>query len=278
MLGTDLRYSTAFHPQTDGQSEVTIRVLENFLRPYVDRRPTKWLELLPLLEFAANNSVNASTGSTPFYLNFGIHPISPLSMLHQHQFSTNETTTTILDSMKIALEEAQQNLQQAQARAVRQAHKSRRAEEFEEGDRVLLSTRNLRTFESHLPVKLRRRWTGPFFILKKISPVAYQLDLPPGWKIHPTFHVSLLRRYNTSNTFVRVEQPPPPELIEDSLEYEVEAILRHKGQGRRRRYLVLWKGYPLTEATWEPISSFTHAQEILQDYLRRIENICGSEK
>ena len=270
ILGTNLRYSTAFHPQTDGQSEVTIRVLENFLRPYVERHPEKWTDVLPLMEFAANNSVNASTGFSPFYLNFGIHPISPLSMLTSSQFSTNETTNSIISHMKTALEEAQRNLHQAQIRNIRQANKSRRSEEFTEGDQVLLSTRNLRNFDVHLPIKLRRRWTGPFSICKKISPVAYALELPPGWKIHSTFHVSNLRRYYTSQEFVRTEQPPPPILIEDHLEYEVEAILRHRGQGRHRRYLVMWKGYPLTEATWEPLSSFTHSQDILQDYLRRI--------
>ena len=101
--------------------------------------------------------------------------------------------------------------------------------------------------------------------------MAYKLDLPQGRKIHATFHVSNLRPYHQSQTFVWKEQPPPPILIEDHLEYEVEVVLRHKGQGRHRCYLVLWKGYPILEATWEPTSSFTHAQEILQDYLRCIE-------
>ena len=77
------------------------------------------------------------------------------------------------------------------------------------------------------------------FLLRS-SPVAYKLDLPPVWKIHQTFHVSNLCRYHTSDSFVRLEQPPPPILIEDHLEYEVEVILHHKGQGRHRRYLVMW--------------------------------------
>ena len=131
---------------------MTIRVLENFLRQCVERHPGKWTEVLPLMEFATNNSVNATTGFTLFYLNFGIHPISPLSMFQSHQFSTNETTMTILSHMKQALEEAQENLRRAQEWNVRQANKSRRAEEFEEGDQILLSTPNLRNFDLHLPV------------------------------------------------------------------------------------------------------------------------------
>ena len=81
LLGTDLRFSTAFHPQTDGQSEVMIRTLENFLRPYVERNPSCWVKQLPLAEFAANNAVNASTGYTPFYLKAGQDPAVPMSLL-----------------------------------------------------------------------------------------------------------------------------------------------------------------------------------------------------
>ena len=74
-LGTDLRFSTTFHPQTDGQSEVTNRVMENFLRPYMERTPHTWVQQLPLSEFAANNALSVSTGFSPFCLNEGIHPI-----------------------------------------------------------------------------------------------------------------------------------------------------------------------------------------------------------
>ena len=81
LLGTDLRFSIAFHPQTDGQSEVTIRVLENFLRLYVEHRPSTWVDQLPLAEFAANNAVNVNTGYSPFYLNQGSHPLVPNTLL-----------------------------------------------------------------------------------------------------------------------------------------------------------------------------------------------------
>ena len=81
LLGTDLRFSTAFHPQMDGQSEVMIRTLENFLRPYVERNPASWVKQLLLVEFIANNTVNASTGYTPFYLEAGQDPKVPILLL-----------------------------------------------------------------------------------------------------------------------------------------------------------------------------------------------------
>ena len=107
LLGTDLRFSTAFHPETDGQSEVTIRVLENFLRPYVEHRPSTWTAQLPLAEFAANNAVNVSTGYTPFYLNSGQHPLIPAMLLARGTpKSSNAAAGEALERMKTALAEA----------------------------------------------------------------------------------------------------------------------------------------------------------------------------
>ena len=88
--------------------------------------------------------------------------------------------------------------------------------------------------------------------------------------IHSTFHVSHLKRYLQPDEFIREVEPPPPKLVERVLEYEIEGILRHRGKGVRRRYLVLWKGYPLEEATWEPEMHLDHAPEVLEEYLRRV--------
>ena len=76
-MGTELRFSTSYHPETDGQSEVTVRTLENFLRPCIEDRPNRWSDLLPEMEFAANNAFNVSTHYSPFYLMYGQHPRLP---------------------------------------------------------------------------------------------------------------------------------------------------------------------------------------------------------
>ena len=100
---------------------------------------------------------------------------------------------------------------------------------------MVLATRYLCVNE-HLPVKLRHRWIGPFSIAKVISLVAYWLNLPPTWRIHPVFHVSSLKRYYWSEEFERVERPPSPIVVDSEEEFEVEAILRHKGSSARRLY------------------------------------------
>ena len=154
----------------------------------------------------------------------------------------------MVDQMKAALESVKTNLTAAQIRMKEYADRSQRSETFHKGTKVLLSTRNLRV-DLHLPSKLRRWRIGLYKVTEVISPVVYRLDLPPAWWIHPVFHVSNLKRFNRSTEFVQVEMPPSPIVIEGEEEYEVEGILRHKGEGALRRYLVLWKGYPLTEAS-----------------------------
>ena len=171
--------------------------------------------------------------------------------------------------MKTALEEAQANLAFAQNRARDYANRSRREEKFQIGDQVLLSTRNLQV-DLHLPKKLRRKFVGPYKVIEVVSSLAYRLDLPPDWKVHPVFHVDTLKRYHQSTEFAREEKPPPPIIFAGEEEYEVEAILKHKGQGARCLYQVMWKGYPITEASWEPESHLQNAPQILEEYLHRV--------
>ena len=126
--------------------------------------------------------------------------------------------------------------------------RSRCDEKYEVGDEVVLSTCHI-SVNQHLPSKLRRRWIGPYRVTRVISPVAYGLDLPPAWRIHPVFHVSNLKRFQRSKEFEREERPPSLVVVDGEEEYEVEAILRHKGKGARCLYLVMWKGYPITESS-----------------------------
>ena len=274
-LRTDLRFSTAFHPQTNGQSEVTIRALENFLRPYVERSPHTWVKQLPLAEFAMNNVVSISTGFTPFYLNTGTHPTTPVSMMRggASKGSQNEAVKETVERMKIALAEVQTNLERAQCRMANAVNCSRRSEQYNIGDEVVLSTANLENYCPHLPAKLRARWVGPFTISRVVLPVSYKVDLPPRWPIHPVFHIDRLKRYVHSEEFLREVEPPPPVLVEDHLEYEVEDLIRHRGHGARRQCLVVWKGYPFIEATWEYERELKNAPNILEVYLCR----CGEQ-
>ena len=214
-LGADVRNNTAFHRQIDGQSEVTIRAMENFLRPYVERYPSNWSTQLSIAEFAANNIVNASTSYIPFYLNIAMHPVVPSSLLTASTLSTTqESVLERVTRLKDAIHHAQEQLKAAHFRMKRQVDKTRWEVQLKLGEEVVLSTKHLRTYAEHLPVKLRRRWVGPFRINKIVSSVAYGVDLPTTWHIHPVFHISRLKKFHRSAEFVWELLPPPPDLVE----------------------------------------------------------------
>jgi hypothetical protein len=99
--------------------------------------------------------------------------------------------------------------------------------------------------------------------------LTYQLSLPDRWKIHPVFHVTLLSPYRENPVHGKNFPEPPPDLIEGEHEYEVEAILASRGKGKRRRYLIKWKGYPDSENTWEPEENLERAQDLLEIYKSR---------
>lgn len=98
---TNLHFATTLHPQTDGQSEVAVKTISNMLRVFTQQFADKWLHYLPILQLAYNNSVNESTKNTPFYLNFGFHPMLPTSYLNPKYVSYSTKTNYMVDLHRI---------------------------------------------------------------------------------------------------------------------------------------------------------------------------------
>ena len=140
--------------------------------------------------------------------------------------------------------------------------------QFKCGDQVWLEATNLKF--PHQKTKLLPKRYGPFTITKEISPVAYQIRLPPSWNIHNVFHASLLSPYHETTTHGPNFSQPPPDLIKGEEEYKVERIVshRHHGWSRALQYLIKWKGYPKSDNTWEPHDQI-HAPELLKAYHRQ---------
>ena len=130
-----------------------------------------------------------------------------------------------LERMKTALAEAQTNLECAQCRMANAVNRSRRLEQYNIGDEVVLSTTNLRNYYPHFPAKLRAWWVGPFTISRVVSPMAYKLNLPPGRQIHPVFHIDRLKRYVCLEESLWEVEPPRLVLVEDHLGFEVEDLI-----------------------------------------------------
>ena len=137
---------------------------------------------------------------------------------------------------------------------------------FKKGDLVWLDTRNIKTMNNP---KIGPRREGPFVISDVLGPLTYQLELPPTWQIHNVFHVILLQPYIENETHSANFPRPPPELLEGEEVYEVESILRHRRQGHGYQYLLKWRGYLITDATWESESAFSDDGNMLTTYKDR---------
>jgi hypothetical protein len=277
-LGTKLALSTAFHPQTDGQTERANRTLEEGLRAYVDYSQRDWDTHLLAAEIAFNNSVHASTGFTPFYLNSGQHFRLPMDAAVQAaQQNANPTSAQRIEQLARDLQRAKDNLLFAQQRQAKYADRSRRAFTFQVGDRVLLSTEHLALKSAGQTPKLLAKYIGPFPVVRVVSNVSYELALPPSLRIHPTFHISKLRRYQDGSAAFphrpSLQRPPPDVMPDGEEEWEVERVVgvrtRRYGRSSRKEYLVLWKGYPDHEKSWEPAAHLANARDKIREFETR---------
>ena len=264
-FGTSLNLSSAHHPQTNGQTERVNQILEQYLRCSLSYQQEDWVHLLPMAEFAYNNSLHGSTGVTPFFANYGLHPRFSISILSDSVSpSAEERARTLADIHSDLTFE----LHLASERHKEQADLHRSASPtFEVGDFVWLLRRHIPT--TRPCAKLDYKKLGPFRIIAKINPVVYRLELPSHFKIHNVFHVSLLEPHHSSQIPGRYPSPPPPIELSTGEEYEVDQILDSRIRRRQLQYLVLWKGYPLSEATWEPARNLTNAVESIQEFHHR---------
>jgi Integrase zinc binding domain/RNase H-like domain found in reverse transcriptase/Chromo (CHRromatin Organisation MOdifier) domain/Integrase core domain len=270
-LDVDLHMSTAYHPQTDGQSERANRTIEEMLRAYVNEQHNDWDDLLSPLEMAYNNSVNASTKFSPYFLNYGQHPVLPGTMYTKISTSNTPAVAEMVDKLKTALVSAKYNLEQAIQRQERLANQKREDVQYEVGQLVYLSAKDL-----NLPgaaQKFKPRWIGPFAVTQIINPVAYKLDLPADFNIHNVFHVSKLKAaHEASDEIAERPQPPPIGYVRGTPLYQVEEIRGRQWMqfpGKRRKeygWLVKWRGYPDHECTWEPLKHLQNVRAMVDEY------------
>ena len=202
VMGTQLMMSTAFHPQTDSQSEKTIQVLEDMLRACVLDIKGSWEEHLPLVEFAYNNSYQASIQMTPYEALYGRPCRSPICWTEVGERSTTGPDLIRDTSEKVEL--IRKRLLTAQSQQKSYADRQRRPLEFEAGDYVFLKVmpkRNVVRFNKQ--EKLSPRFIRLFEVLKRVSAIAYRLALPPSLSsVHEVFHVSMRRKYTLDPTHV----------------------------------------------------------------------------
>lgn len=216
-----------------------------------------WDKFLPLAEFSLNSTKSASTQHTPFYTLYGREPVLPMEAAVRNITDCKvESVADFVKRMESISKDVQEQLTRASAAMAKYANRRRRDSNISVGDKVWVSTKNLRV-PAHLSRKLSCKFIGPYDVLQSIGPVAFKVDLPTSLGIHNVFHVSQLKLH-VSGTAAQSRVPPSPVFLNDALEYEVEDILdvrvSRRNRAGRREFLIKWKGYPLYESTWEPES------------------------
>ncbi|KAJ9511604.1 hypothetical protein QJQ45_007365 [Haematococcus lacustris] len=264
LLGMRGSLSSSYHPQSDGQTERYNRVLEEMLRHYISPTQADWPDYLSLAEFAVNNSWQESIKSTPFLVNTGQSPITP--MLHSLPDKGRcPEGLSYATWWQDAVAKAKLCMQAAQQRQAAYANQDRREVHYKVGQMVLLSTKNMR-LKPGKARKLLPRFVGPFKVLGLVGQVAVNLQLPASMsRLHPVFHVSLIKPYTGTDVGF---MPPPVEWLDEEPVYYVERLLdhRHVHAGKAKEYLVQWEGYDADHNTWEPRSNLVGCDKILAEY------------
>ncbi|KAJ0081607.1 hypothetical protein Patl1_12146 [Pistacia atlantica] len=220
-LGTKLNFSTAFHPQTDGQSERTIQTLEDMLRACIMEFKGNWDVYLPLVEFAYNNSYHSSIGMPPYEALYSRKCRTPVCWdeVGERKLLGPEIVQDTNEKINII----KARLKAAQDRQKSYADKRRRELEFQVGDKVFLKVspwKGVLRFGKR--GKLSPRYIGPYEILGRIGEVAYQLALPQELeRIHNVFHVSMLLKYVADPSHILQQQPIQ---LDEHLTYEERPV------------------------------------------------------
>ena len=253
--------STAYHPRTDGQSERTNQWLEQYLRFWVNHHQDNWRQLLPMAEYAHNSWRNETTKTTPYQTLMGYNPAADWRPVN----ATVPAPITQLEQWTKARQVAYVQMKSAQECWAKAKKEGRR---FQKGDLVWLEGRNLKVDQP--TSKLAAKRYGPFSVVQVLLPITYQLTLPVQWKIHLVFHVDLLTPYKETAFHGANYTRPPPDLIDNEEEYEIEQILNSRTRGRNRRvqYLVGWVGYPESDNQWLDADQLT-ADEAIREFKKK---------
>lgn len=250
MAGTTLKYSSGYHPETDGQSEVVNRTLETYLRCFTGHTPKQWGKWIAWAEYRFNTTYNQSSGMSPFKALYGRDP--PTLFKWEDCESAVEDVNEYIRARNIILGDLKENLTKAQERMKHYADKHRREVQYEVGDLVYLkiSPYKLRSLAKKVNEKLSPRFYGPYKIKAKYGEAAYLLELPETTRIHPVFHVSQLKKALSPTV---PTQDLPAALTEDlELQVEPEEVKKvRKVEEDQLQVLIKWRNLPEFENTWE---------------------------
>jgi hypothetical protein len=275
-LGTNLAFSSSYHPQTDGQTEVVNRSLGDLLRSMVTEHHNSWDNVLPQEEFAYNDSVNQSTGKSPFQIVYGTQPRGVYELRESGQATTSSTSAEeFAEAMKELHSKVKQRLIDSNQEYKCREDQHRRQLQFKVGDLVLAHLRKER-FPRGTYNKLKMKKIGPCKVLRKFGENAYEIELPEGIGISLIFNVSDLYPYRDGEAEAGTEEPVIQwvKQLPVAEKPQMECILdKRVGKKTRRKeyfeYLVKWKNHPVEDASWESEVVIQKHGQTMQEFMDR---------
>ncbi|CAJ2656401.1 unnamed protein product [Trifolium pratense] len=255
MQGTSLAMSSAYHPQTDGQTEVLNKTLELFLRCFTFHNPKSWFKVMSWAEYWYNTAFQTSIGMTPFKALYGRDP--PYLTKYEVQVDDPPALREELMERDQILQQLKTNLERAQQYMKQQADKHRREVSFKVGDLVLVKLQPYKQQSVALRKnqKLGMRYFGPFEVIACVGKVAYKLQLPENAKIHPVFHVSQLKPFH--GTSQEQYLPLPLTMSDTDPIFQPATILQARtivrGNKKVHQLQIQWDLNSPEEASWEDL-------------------------
>ena len=263
-LKVKLLYSTAYHPQTDGQSERTNQTAEIMLRFFITglEHPRQWPHTLSRLQAVLNSSTSASTEKSANEVTYGFRPNQPLDLVaasSMPELNPAIARISAVDALAFASMSSKYHYDRRHKSLV-----------LKEGQSVYLRLHKGYNIPANASItrKLGQQYAGPFKVLRRIGKLAYKLDLPQHWRIHPVISIAMLEPTPSGEDPFNRPVPEQPDSVyvegdtETNKSWEVERIVDKQGE----KYLVRWKGYGPEEDRWRTKAQLGNAMDLVRDY------------
>jgi len=285
LLQVKLNLSTAFHPESNGQTERVNHSLEQYLRSYCSYQQDDWVSLLPLAEHAFNTSMSESRKASPIEINYGFSPPTQWSGIVSENKEQYPDSKLVVKDWEGTWQEIRETIQQAQERQPKWHDQKRQpAPEYvtledviqgraKKADRVMLNRKNLR---SKRPMeKLAYRMFEPFLVKRKVGSRAYEIELPERWDIHPICYVSLYESYREDSvcrpqkiiTRPDIEDNKPGNIVAEVVDSRCYGNPKSKFPHRLVKYMVAWEVYGPEENSGKPFQMLEYpAMQALQQF------------